>query len=165
MTRRGNLSLPARARKRRRSARGGIAVEFGLIAPALILLVMGIIDFGWAVNRETMVNNVSRDAVRVASLQGSYDDVEGAVVSGLGEYGINLANVTYSITCTNTSGTNCTGSETSYDANVTSGSTVVVSITYDHPLMTPVGALCKVFGGNCVGNEMVLHKTVQMVRE
>lgn len=167
MTRRGTQSPLARARTRRarRSGRGAVAVEFGLIAPVLILLVMGIIDFGWMMNRETMVNNVSRDAARVASLDGSYSDIQTAITSGLTDYGIDLHKVTYSITCTNTSGSNCVNTATSYNANATSGSTVIVTIRYNHDLMTPVGAICKIFGGGCVNNTMPLVKTVQMVRE
>ena len=40
---------------RRAGERGAVAVEFGLIAPLLILLVFGIIDFGWMFNRNTIV--------------------------------------------------------------------------------------------------------------
>lgn len=149
----------------REPERGALAVEFGIIAPLLILLVLGIIDFGWMINRESLVNNVSRDAVRVASLDGSYADIDDAITSGLVAYGIPMDKVDYSITCVNPSGPSCDGSAASYASNAAPGSRVVVSIEYAHDFMTPVGAVCNLFGGDCGGNVRVLSKTAEMVRE
>jgi Flp pilus assembly protein TadG len=152
-------------RVRAHGERGAVAVEFGLIAPLLILLVFGIIDFGWMYNRNTVVDNVARDAVRTASLSGSYADVESTITSELASYGIPAAKVDYSITCTNANGSNCANNAASVDGNATSGSSVQVSIEYTHDLMTPVGMVCGLFGGQCAGNQVQLSKTAEMVRE
>jgi Flp pilus assembly protein TadG len=153
-------------RRRARDQRGAAVVEFALIAPILLLLVFGIIDFGWMLNKSTLVNNTSRDAARVASLDGSYADIDSTVDAELASAGIDPDDVTVRIACTNASGTNCTGSSASYDANATTGSTVTVTITYNHHWLTPVGAMCAIVGGDsCVGNTIVLQRTAQMVRE
>jgi len=156
-------SWATRARARER---GGAAVEFALIAPLLLLLVFGIVDFGWMLMKANLVNNTTRDAVRVASLAGTYDEIENSVEVSLSSAGIDPAAVDVEITCTNPSGSNCANSPGSYDANATSGSTVTVTVTYTHGWITPVGAMCGLVGGeSCVGDTILLERTSQMVRE
>ena len=80
-------SMPRRPR-RPRDQRGAVAVEFGLITPILLLLVFGIMEFGYMLNRDTLVNNASRDGARVAALGGSYADIQSAVTTELAGSGI-----------------------------------------------------------------------------
>jgi Flp pilus assembly protein TadG len=47
-------------------ARGQALVEFALILPILILLLVGIFDFGRAIYAFNTVNNAAREAVRIA---------------------------------------------------------------------------------------------------
>ena len=151
-------------RRRARDERGSVIVEFGLIAPLLLLLVMGVIDFGWMLMKANLVNNATRDAARVASLSGSYTDIEGSLDAELESAGIDSGEFTRSITCTNTSGSPCANSAGSYNANATSGSTVIVTVTYTHNWITPVGALCGLVGGeSCTGDTLTLERTSQMV--
>jgi Flp pilus assembly protein TadG len=153
-------------RGRTRNERGSAVVEFALIAPLLLLIVFGIIDFGWMLMKANLVNNATRDAARVASLSGTYTDIDAVVDSELDSAGIDASDVTVSITCTNTAGSNCANSAGSYDANATSGSTVIVTVTYDHNWITPLGATCSLLGNDsCVGDTIVLARTAQMVRE
>ena len=42
-------------RGRTRGERGGAALEFALIAPILLLLVFGIVDFGWMLMKANLV--------------------------------------------------------------------------------------------------------------
>jgi Flp pilus assembly protein TadG len=150
-----------------------VAVEFGLIAPLLILLVMGIIDFGYMIHKSTLINNVARDGARVASLDGSYSDITSLMTSELSNVGIAYpsnpaSDLTISITCQTGASPPvplCTNSQSSYDTNIVSGATVVVTVSYNYHWITPVGALCKFFGSNCVGNSINLVRTAEMVRE
>lgn len=158
----------AKAREcgRTRGERGGAAVEFALIAPLLLLLVFGIVDFGWMLMKANLVSNTTRDAARMASLAGTYDEIESSVEASLESSGIDPADVDVVISCTNASGSNCDNSPGSYDANATSGSTVTVTVTYTHDWITPIGAMCGLVGGeSCVGDTIVLERTSQMVRE
>lgn len=43
-------------------------VEFALVVPLLLLLVMGIVDFGRAYHVQTSVSNAAREGVRVMAL-------------------------------------------------------------------------------------------------
>ena len=53
--------------KRRYQRKGTAAVEFAVIAPMLILMVMGAIDVGQSVNVAQVVNDASREGARQAS--------------------------------------------------------------------------------------------------
>lgn len=183
------------ARRRARSGRGAVVVEFGLVAPLFILLVFGIVDFGWMINRNTLVTNVARDAVRVGSLDGSYHDIALAACNGLIDVGIGgftgtndpigaqsgskqagcianavgkpgtptKGNVVVRITCESCGTDNANA--TTFDGDIAPGQQVTVSVVYNHGWLTPMGAVCGLFGGSCVGNSIVLTHTGQMVRE
>jgi Flp pilus assembly protein TadG len=58
-----------RWRAARRSRLGAAAVEFGLIAPVLVIVAGGVADYGWYFHREAMVTNVLESAVRAGSIQ------------------------------------------------------------------------------------------------
>jgi Flp pilus assembly protein TadG len=64
-----------RVRRLRRDTAGGAAVEFALVLPVLLLMVMGIIDFGRALNIHHVVTDASREAARRAVVR---DGLQGA---------------------------------------------------------------------------------------
>jgi Flp pilus assembly protein TadG len=47
-----------------KNERGAMAVEFALITPILLLLVVGIIEFGILLVNQAMITNASREAAR-----------------------------------------------------------------------------------------------------
>ena len=65
--------------RRARSSRGAAAVEFALLVPFLLLLVFGVVDFGYMLNRDAVVNNATREGVRTASVGGSSAEVTATV--------------------------------------------------------------------------------------
>jgi len=163
---RSRRALPS-SRGSSRDERGAVVVEFALVFPMLMLLVFGIVDFGWMLERGNVVNNVTRDAARVASLGGTYAQVQNTVTTGLADYGITApsSNVRISITCTNPDGSVCNGTASSYDSTVTSGSSVKVRVVYTHSWITPVGVVCDLVADSCTGNTIDLARTAEMVRE
>jgi Flp pilus assembly protein TadG len=52
-----------------RKERGAAAVEFAMVAPLLILLVLGIAEFGRAYYLQTMISGSAREAVRAVALK------------------------------------------------------------------------------------------------
>jgi Flp pilus assembly protein TadG len=48
--------------------RGAIAVEFALLAPVLIMLLLGIMEFGRAYNAQIALSEAAREAVRVMAI-------------------------------------------------------------------------------------------------
>lgn len=53
---------------RKKSEKGQAMVEFALILPVLLLIIAGIIDFGWVFHQQVIANNASREAARYASV-------------------------------------------------------------------------------------------------
>ncbi|MGI6093514.1 MAG: TadE/TadG family type IV pilus assembly protein [Negativicutes bacterium] len=69
-----------------RDNRGQAVVEFALIVPVLLLLVLGIMEFSMVIHQYMVVAGASREGARAAALGGSDADIEAAVqnaVSGL----------------------------------------------------------------------------------
>lgn len=50
------------------SERGAAAVEFAILLPVLLLLVLGTIEFGRAYNAQITLTNAARDGVRVMAI-------------------------------------------------------------------------------------------------
>ena len=59
------------AAKRQRRDRGAAAVEFALVMPLLLVLVLGIAEFGRAYNIQTTLSAAAREGVRTMALQNS----------------------------------------------------------------------------------------------
>lgn len=55
------------AKRGMRSERGGVAVEFAIVFPILMLLVFGIVDFGHAWYMRHMMSDASREGARYAT--------------------------------------------------------------------------------------------------
>ncbi len=117
----------------RRRDRGAVAVEFALVFPILVILVFGIIDFGYLINRVSLVNNAARDAAREGSLHATEAEITSTATTALN--GVPGATVT--VTCKKPDGTACG----SYDTDAASGGTTIVTILYSHEMITPIAAI------------------------
>ncbi|KQQ90911.1 TadE/TadG family type IV pilus assembly protein [Arthrobacter sp. Leaf137] len=60
------------------SERGAAAVEFAILLPLLLMLVLGTIEFGRAYNAQITLTNAARDGVRVMAIA---NDPAGAKVA------------------------------------------------------------------------------------
>lgn len=52
----------------KKNERGANLVEFALIAPLLIALVMGIVDFGWLLSQQQDIRHGAREGARLAAV-------------------------------------------------------------------------------------------------
>jgi Flp pilus assembly protein TadG len=66
-------------RNRLRNERGASAVEFAFIVPLLIVLVLGIAEFGRAFQVQGTLSAAAREGVRVMALQNDDDAAKAAV--------------------------------------------------------------------------------------
>jgi hypothetical protein len=55
---------------RLKSERGAELIEFALVFPLLLMIVLGIVDFGFVFQRMEVVTNAAREGARIASLPG-----------------------------------------------------------------------------------------------
>ena len=115
------------------------AVEFALVVPIMLVVLFGIIDFGFAINRYAIVNNAAREGVREASLGASEAEIRAAVTRGMSDLG---GAFTVAVRCKKPDGTTCT----SWNAGAEAGGIAEVRVEFSHEWITPVGDI--VAGGN-----------------
>ena len=56
--------------QRARSDRGAAAVEFALVVPILLLIIVGIMNFGFVLAQQISLNSAARQAARYAAVDG-----------------------------------------------------------------------------------------------
>lgn len=107
----------------RKREKGQAMVEAALVIPLFILILCGILDFGWIFTNQLMINNCSREGARYAVVRSEESDMVAQVtnhirlVSSLGDP------MDLSISVTTSSG----------DVNVT--------VDRDLPVLTPLAGI------------------------
>ncbi|GAA2198716.1 TadE/TadG family type IV pilus assembly protein [Sinomonas flava] len=71
--------------------RGAAAVEFALVLPILLLLVVGIIEFGRLYNAQIVMTNAAREAARTMAVTKDAGLAVSAAQAVAGGYTINVA--------------------------------------------------------------------------
>jgi Flp pilus assembly protein TadG len=66
---------------RSRDDRGAAMVEFAIVLPLLLVLVMGIIEFGRAYNTQVAIQSAAREGARELALRRSSSQVSAAVTN------------------------------------------------------------------------------------
>lgn len=66
--------------KRLRSQSGAVAVEFALVVPFLLLMLLGIVEFGRIFNAQIQITSAAREAARVMAIE---TDVGAAVSTAI----------------------------------------------------------------------------------
>ncbi len=110
--------------------RGASAVEFALVMPLLLLMLMGMIDFGMAINSQAVLGNAAREAARAGSFNAS-DTAAAQTVALNASATLKGAAPTVVVTCTTVAGStiNCGSAE--------GGDVVKVSMTYRYFWISP----------------------------
>ena len=97
------MSRISRKRDRKSSERGSELVEFALVFPLLLLVVLGIIDWGLVFTRYEVLFNAAREGARVSVLPGYTNaDITTRVNQYIQGIGLNSGNVTTSVGATQT---------------------------------------------------------------
>lgn len=104
-----------------RKNRGQALVETAITLPLILLLLMGIIDFGLLFNNYIIISNTAREAARAASL-GQTDAVVGTRISSM---------------TTTLDDTRLEVNITPAEASRVHGGEVSVQIIYRHVMLTP----------------------------
>ena len=75
--------------RRRNSEAGAELIEFALVFPLLLMIILGIVDFALMFQRYEVVTNAVREGARVAVLPGYTEtDVQARVASYIAEGGL-----------------------------------------------------------------------------
>ncbi len=67
-----------------RSQRGATLIEFALIFPLMVLVIVGILEIGLAFKDYLTVSYISREAARVGALAGDDTDADCSILRGIG---------------------------------------------------------------------------------
>ena len=99
--------MTVRKPESRTKERGAAIVEFALVAPVLIMIMMGVVQLGLLLHQQQGIHAAAREGARNGSFPGATEtEIEAAVALALN--GINLANApVITITPTNASGIPC----------------------------------------------------------
>lgn len=103
-----------------RREHGAAAVEFALVAPLLVTLIMGIVEFGVAINYKSQLSNVTSVAVRDYGMFRNKTQAEAIINPVLNTSGTSAKSITYVIE--GGVGTECN------DANVGKPVSITVSV-------------------------------------
>jgi Flp pilus assembly protein TadG len=104
------------------SERGAAAVEFALVLPVLLVLVLGIAEFGRAYNVQTILSGAAREGVRVMALQN--DPAAARAATKAAASTLSLTDGQISVTPTNCIST------------AASTASATVTVTYPMPFLT-----------------------------
>jgi len=134
----------SRLRKRVRSERGAELIEFALTLPLLLLLVLGIIEFGFLFQEYEVVTNSAREGARLAAMIPSAGYTTNNATTRATDYltagGLDLAKAVPAPTVVASqqaiAGTAPAKCETAY----------TVTVTYQHPVPF-VSGIMSYFGG------------------
>ena len=102
--------------------RGAVAVEFALLAPVLVMILLGIMEFGRAYNVQISLSSAAREGVRVMAINNNTTDARTAVKNAAGGLQPALADSNISVS----------------PAVCTTGVQVTVKITYTLATMTGI---------------------------
>jgi Flp pilus assembly protein TadG len=143
-------------RRRVRSERGAELIEFAMTLPLLLLLVLGIIEFGFLFQEYEVVTNASREGARIAALMPSAgystDDVKARVSDYLTASGLEIAQATPAPTVV--------AAQLPIGATGKCMPAVTVTVNYQHPIPF-LGGVMTYFGGSAAAIPL---KSVSVMR-
>lgn len=105
-----------------KNEKGQSLVEFAVILPILLLILMGIAEFGMMINSYLTIENASREGARRGIVGSSDTDIENSVIAT--SPNLNVSDLTISITPS--------------EGSRHSGDSLTVSLTYKYHLTVPI---------------------------
>jgi Flp pilus assembly protein TadG len=128
------------AKSRLKSERGAELIEFALVLPLLMLIVLGIADFGFLFQRMQVMTNAAREGARIAVLQGyASADVEARAKAFVQTGGVPVTGTNPAVQVTNVTIPTGAGGPTRSGRRV--------EVTYTHQYLF-IGPFAGWFGGS-----------------
>jgi len=140
----------------RRDDRGTALIEMAFTLPLLLLISIGIIEFGRAFQTWQILTNAAREGARVAVLPGMSDSMVTARVQEYIQAGVLDAGVTPTITIQR-------NASISYGSGTATGSKVTVSYPYHFIALNSIARL--IVSGTTVGSDFTMATSATMRNE
>lgn len=119
--------------------KGQALVEFAIILPVLLLVLLGIMEFGMMINSYLTIQNASREGARLGIVGGTTDEIKSRVAAV--SPNLNAADLNVSVSPD--------------DGNRNSGDTLTVTVDYNYHTIVP-------FITNFINNIIVLNASTSM---
>jgi len=123
--------------------RGQALVEFALVVPIFLILLLSIVDFGWALRSWITVTNSAREGARAGAVGATCDDIKQRAVDTSADL-LSLSDVTVD---------NCQGDP---------GTNVEVTVSYEYSWITPLGGLLTTFTGGSLPSTLTMTSKTDM---
>ena len=133
--------LTGRPRKRED---GQSLVEFALVIPIFLLVLFAIVDFGMAFHAWITVTNSAREGARIGAVRATSGEIEQRVRDTADT--LEQANLSVGVT----------------NAEGQPGESVVVDVSYNYSLMTPLADLLNMVSGGVIPATLNLGSTADM---
>jgi Flp pilus assembly protein TadG len=140
----------------RRDNRGTALIEMAFTLPLLLLISIGIIEFGRAFQTWQILTNAAREGARVAVLPGYSDSMVTARVQQYIQAGVLDANVTPTITIQRSVAV-------SYGSGTATGSKVIVSYPFHFIALNGIARL--IVSNTTVGSDFTMAASATMRNE
>jgi Flp pilus assembly protein TadG len=124
-----------------RSERGQSVVEFAMVLPLLLVVLFAIVDFGRIYQGHITLTNAAREGARLGAVGGSEGEITARVM---------------------TTATGLTPTVVVENARGTAGESVVVTTTATIALITPLGRLMTMIGGQAPSNNFQVRSAADM---
>jgi Flp pilus assembly protein TadG len=118
-------------------------LEFALVVPIFLILVLGIVDFGWALRSWITVTNSAREGARLGAVGATCDDIKQRAVDTSADL----------LTLSDVSVVNCQGDP---------GTEVEVTVTYEYSWITPLVPMVDTFLGGALPSTVNMTSTTDM---
>jgi hypothetical protein len=136
-------SLKTHTQKRSPRERGQALVEFAFVVPIFLILVLGIVDFSWALRSWITVTNSAREGARLGAVGATCDDIKQRAVDTSADL-LSLSDVSVE---------NCQGDP---------GTNLEVTVSYEYSWITPLGGLLTTFSGGTLPSTITMTSTSDM---
>ena len=123
--------------------RGQALMEFALVVPIFLILLLSIVDFGWALRSWITVTNSAREGARAGAVGATCDDIKQRAVDTSADL-LSLSDVSV---------VNCQGDP---------GTNVEVTVSYEYSWITPLGGLLTTFTGGSLPSTLTMTSKTDM---
>jgi Flp pilus assembly protein TadG len=136
-----------------RSERGAELVEFALTLPMLLLISLGIIDFGLMFQQYQVITNAAREGARIAGLSDSYTctDAIARTQAYVSAGGLSTASPPLTVTCDNAA---------TLSFNGVTAAVATVNVSYVHSYSF-VGGIARLLGSTLASTTLQATATIR----
>ena len=141
---------------------GNAALEFALVLPFLLVLLMGMVEFGRVLFNQQVITNAARDASRASATDFEpYLDAANRILDPAG-----IPSPTASCETSPSIGyTSICQTIVTIPVGTTTAQAYQVTISYNIPYMTPLGSLLEMFAGESTWGEGITITSTAVMRE